>query len=105
MSDEPILAAEGGDAARSRAAQPRGAPRSDPKIHSTVVAPVNTALFPTCRGNLENTIMTDPTLKIVKPNFLEKFKSKRPPDIGGVETLLTALADQGHQARYAASDR
>jgi hypothetical protein len=35
--------------------------------------------------------MTDPTLKIVKPNFLEKFKSKRPPDIGGVETLLTAL--------------
>ena len=35
--------------------------------------------------------MTDPSLKIVKPNFLEKFKSKRPPDIGGVETLLTAL--------------
>ena len=35
--------------------------------------------------------MTDPALKIVKTNFLEKFKSKRPPDIGGIETLLTAL--------------
>ena len=30
-------------------------------------------------------------LKIVKPSFLEKFKSKRPPSISGVETLLTAL--------------
>lgn len=35
--------------------------------------------------------MSDPALKIVKPGFLEKFKSKRPPDIGGVETLLTAM--------------
>jgi hypothetical protein len=38
--------------------------------------------------------MTEPTLKIVKPNFSDKFKSKRPPDIGGVETLLTALPIQ-----------
>ena len=31
-------------------------------------------------------------LKIVKPeSFLEKFRSKRPPTIAGVETLLTAL--------------
>jgi hypothetical protein len=34
--------------------------------------------------------MTEP-LKIVKPRFLEKFKSKRPPNISRVETLLTAL--------------
>ena len=33
-----------------------------------------------------------PPLKIVKPaGFLEKFRSKRPPTIAGVETLLTAL--------------
>ena len=32
-------------------------------------------------------------LKIVKPadGFTEKFRSKRPPTIAGVETLLTAL--------------
>ena len=31
-------------------------------------------------------------LKIVKPEaFMEKFRSKRPPTIAGVETLLTAL--------------
>jgi hypothetical protein len=30
-------------------------------------------------------------LKIVKPSFLEKFKSKRSPALGGVETLLAAL--------------
>lgn len=30
-------------------------------------------------------------LKIVKPSFLEPFKSKRAPTIAGVETLLTAL--------------
>ena len=32
-------------------------------------------------------------LKIVKPaaGFMEKFRSKRPPTIAGVETLLTAL--------------
>ena len=36
--------------------------------------------------------MTEPTpLKIVKPSFLEKYKSKTPPNIGGVETVLTAL--------------
>ena len=31
--------------------------------------------------------------KIVKPaaGFMEKFRSKRPPTIAGVETLLTAL--------------
>ena len=53
--------------------------------------------------------MTEPTLKIVKPNFLEKFKSKRPPDIGGVETLLTALpiskiGDVGDWARLHPSE-
>src|SRR5262245_27246997 len=36
--------------------------------------------------------MTDnPPLKIVKPEYLEKFRSKRSPTIAGVETLLTAL--------------
>src|SRR6476619_4264648 len=55
------------------------------------ITPVDTALSPPGRDNRKVTLMADPTLKIVKPNFLEKFKSKRPPDIGGVETLLTAL--------------
>ena len=32
-----------------------------------------------------------PVVKIPKPSFMSKFKSKRPPDIGGVETVLTAL--------------
>src|SRR6476646_1441317 len=35
--------------------------------------------------------MTDPELKIVKPKFSDKFKSKNAPIISGVETLLTAL--------------
>jgi hypothetical protein len=36
--------------------------------------------------------MTDkPPLKIVKPDYLEKFRSRRSPTIAGVETLLTAL--------------
>ena len=35
--------------------------------------------------------MTEPTLKIVKPSFSEKFKSKNAPTISGVQTLLTAL--------------
>ena len=35
--------------------------------------------------------MTEPTLKIVKPSFSEKFKSKNGPTISGVQTLLTAL--------------
>jgi hypothetical protein len=33
----------------------------------------------------------NPGLKIPKPSFMAKYKSKRPPDIGGVETVLTAL--------------
>ena len=33
----------------------------------------------------------DPNLKIVKPSFSEKFKSKNTPTISGVQTLLTAL--------------
>ena len=41
--------------------------------------------------------MTEPTLKIVKPSFMEKFKSKRPPSIAGVETLLTALPVYAHR--------
>ena len=36
-------------------------------------------------------------LKIVKPSFLEPFKSKRAPTIAGVETLLTGVA--GHEDR------
>lgn len=32
-----------------------------------------------------------PELKIVKPSFVEKFRSKNAPTISGVETLLTAL--------------
>lgn len=32
-----------------------------------------------------------PQLKIVKPGFMEKFKSKRPPSIDGIETLLSPL--------------
>ena len=32
-----------------------------------------------------------PELKIIKPSFMEKFKSKNAPTISGVETLLTAL--------------
>jgi hypothetical protein len=32
-----------------------------------------------------------PDLKIVKPSFAEKFRSKNAPTISGVETLLTAL--------------
>ena len=32
-----------------------------------------------------------PGLKIVKPELIEKFKSKNAPTISGVETLLTAL--------------
>ena len=32
-----------------------------------------------------------PQLKIVKPSFMEKFKSKRPSGIDGVETLLSPL--------------
>jgi hypothetical protein len=35
--------------------------------------------------------MTEPTLKIVKPKFSDRFKSKNAPSISGVETLLTAL--------------
>ena len=35
--------------------------------------------------------MTEPTLKIVKPSFTEKFKSKNAPILSGVETLLMAL--------------
>ena len=33
----------------------------------------------------------NPELKIVKPSFSEKFKSKNAPTISGVQTLLTAL--------------
>ena len=33
----------------------------------------------------------DPELKIVKPSFSEKFKSKNASTISGVQTLLTAL--------------
>jgi hypothetical protein len=33
----------------------------------------------------------NPELKIVKPSFSEKFKSKNGPTISGVQTLLTAL--------------
>jgi hypothetical protein len=33
----------------------------------------------------------NPDLKIVKPKFSERFKSKNAPSISGVETLLTAL--------------
>jgi hypothetical protein len=36
--------------------------------------------------------MTEPTLKIVKPSFSEKFKSKNAPTISGVETLLKPLS-------------
>ena len=32
-----------------------------------------------------------PELKIVKPSFMEKFRSQNAPTISGVETLLTAL--------------
>ena len=34
-----------------------------------------------------------PELKIVKPSFMEKFKSKNAPTISGIETLLTAIAN------------
>ena len=37
------------------------------------------------------TEMPKPELKIVKPSFSEKFKSKNAPTISGVQTLLTAL--------------
>jgi len=33
----------------------------------------------------------NPELKVVKPSFSEKFKSKNRPTISGVQTLLTAL--------------
>ena len=36
-------------------------------------------------------VTANPELKIVKPSFSEKFKSKNAPTISGVETLLTAL--------------
>jgi len=36
-----------------------------------------------------------PPLKIVKPGFMSKFKSKRSPSIGGVETVLSALKVHG----------
>ena len=36
-----------------------------------------------------------PPLKIVKPGFMDKFKSKRSPSIGGVETVLSALKVHG----------
>ena len=38
-----------------------------------------------------------PVVKIPKPSFMSKFKSKRPPDIGGVETLLDST--EGHEDR------
>jgi hypothetical protein len=37
------------------------------------------------------TEMPKPELKIVKPSFSEKFKSKNAPTISGVQTLLTVL--------------
>jgi hypothetical protein len=45
---------------------------------------------------MEDSIMTDKppvasVIKIKKPSFAEKFKSKNAPTISGVETLLTAL--------------
>ncbi len=36
-------------------------------------------------------VTANPELKIVKPSFSEKFKSKNAPIISGVQTLLTAL--------------
>ena len=36
-------------------------------------------------------VTANPELKIVKPSFSEKFKSKNGPTISGVQTLLTAL--------------
>ena len=52
----------------------------------------NASVVPVGDANLETRPMTENApLKIVKPSFLEKFKSKRPPNIAGVETLLTPL--------------
>jgi hypothetical protein len=39
----------------------------------------------------DQTLKAKPGLKIVKPSFIEKFKSKNAPTISGVETLLTPL--------------
>ena len=36
-------------------------------------------------------VTANPELKIVKPSFSEKFKSKNGPTTSGVQTLLTAL--------------
>ena len=49
---------------------------------------------------------TASVIKIRKPSFSEKFKSKNAPTISGVETLLTALpiikiGDVGDWARTA----
>src|SRR4051794_24805254 len=42
-------------------------------------------------GMAEKSEKPKPELKVVKPSFTEKFKSKNTPTISGVETLLTAL--------------
>jgi hypothetical protein len=56
------------------------------------VVPVGAPCFQHAGANLETRPMTENApLKIVKPSFLQKFKSKRPPNIAGVGTLLTPL--------------
>ena len=40
-----------------------------------------------------------PELKIVKPSFMEKFKSKNAPTISGVETLADGVTDPQDRRR------
>jgi hypothetical protein len=59
-------------------------PAGNPLDSAATVAP-----FPS--PDKGTTGMADAVLKIPKPSFMAKFKSKRPPAISGVETVLTAL--------------
>jgi hypothetical protein len=55
---------------------------------------MNNAYDPLSRNNAQTCRTIIMTIKIVKDDnvdFLTKFKSKRPPTIAGVETMLTAL--------------
>ncbi len=57
-----------------------------------------TAFSRSAGANLENE-MTEPTLKIVKPSFSEKFKSKNAPTISGVADAADGIADPEDRRR------
>ena len=95
VADEPTSRAEVGQEAERFTELDDNANQTTPA--DTPIAIMNHAFVVPGRRRLGNAgrkrvkMTANPELKIVKPSFSEKFKSKNTPTISGVQTLLTAL--------------